>query len=1090
MVEQSANDMNEIKAQLKDVDAGHQTLVQKVSGMENGVADRLDDLAKADASLLAKLSALESTNDQTVRAATADLEKKIHDAEHKLDQSSKAEIQSVCQHLEQQMQTNNSNTERRLAEADAGNQQLLEKLLEVEKDVEGKVRDNASSVQNQLTNLDADNKNNAQMLVTLRESINIQVQETKKVDAERQRSEAKAKEDLDANAAANARAIADLKDQLGETIAQRVKPTEDRLSEVNGDLKAMHGTLEQFEDAIDKRINTDVMLRIENLKKDNQKALGDLETQIGESISQRMKPSEDKLSKVDGEISGLHKTVAVFESRHVETTKSLKEVTVLTERIQTQVNDQGQKMAEQSANDLNRINDRLQDMENQAGLSDQKIKELDAGNQNLLEKVLGMDGNLSERLDKQEQMDNTLMNRINELHSNNSESVSSIQLRLGDLDKESKDNITQIVNLQDTINIQAEQVNAVDADRQKAAGKTKADLESTVASKAKAIADLKNELGQSIVDKFRPAEDRLANIDGDIQGLNKTVAVFEQKHTETAEKIQEVTVLTSNIQVQVKAQEQKMVEQSANDMNEIKAQLKDVDAGHQTLVQKVSGMENGVADRLDDLAKADASLLAKLSALESTNDQTVRAATADLEKKIHDAEHKLDQSSKAEIQSVCQHLEQQMQTNNSNTERRLAEADAGNQQLLEKLLEVEKDVEGKVRDNASSVQNQLTNLDADNKNNAQMLVTLRESINIQVQETKKVDAERQRSEAKAKEDLDANAAANARAIADLKDQLGETIAQRVKPTEDRLSEVNGDLKAMHGTLEQFEDAIDKRINTDVMLRIENLKKDNQKALGDLETQIGESISQRMKPSEDKLSKVDGEISGLHKTVAVFESRHVETTKSLKEVTVLTERIQTQVNDQGQKMAEQSANDLNRINDRLQDMENQAGLSDQKIKELDAGNQNLLEKVLGMDGNLSERLDKQEQMDNTLMNRINELHSNNSESVSSIQLRLGDLDKESKDNITQIVNLQDTINIQAEQVNAVDADRQKAAGKTKADLESTVASKAKAIADLKNELGQSIVDKFRPVEDRPVNIDDNIQGLNKTFLLGLRESVLS
>merc|ERR1719238_650926 len=383
-----------------------------------------------------------------------------------------------------------------------------------------------------------------------------------------------------------------------------------------------------------------------------------------------MKPSEDKLRDVDGEISGLHKTVAVFESRHVETTKSLKEVTVLTERIQTQMNDQGQKMAEQSANDLNRINDRLQDMENQSGLSDQKIKELDAGNQNLLEKVLGMEGNLGERLDKQEQMDNTLMNRINELHSNNSESVSSIQLRLGDLDKESKDNITQIVNLQETINIQAERVNAVDADRQKAAEKAKADLESN----AKAIADLKNELGQSIVDKFRPAEDRLANIDGDIQGLNKTVAVFEQKHTETAEKIQEVTVLTSNIQVQVKAQEQKMVEQSANDMNQIKEQLKDVenqagvsgqkikelDAGHQTLVEKISGMENGVADRLDDLAKADASLLAKLSALESTNDQTVRAATADLERKIHDAEHKLDQSSKAEIQSLGQHLEEQM----------------------------------------------------------------------------------------------------------------------------------------------------------------------------------------------------------------------------------------------------------------------------------------------------------------------------------------------------------------------------------------------------------------------------------------------
>ena len=38
MVEQSANDRNEIKAQLKDVDAGHQTLVQKVPAMEIDMA--------------------------------------------------------------------------------------------------------------------------------------------------------------------------------------------------------------------------------------------------------------------------------------------------------------------------------------------------------------------------------------------------------------------------------------------------------------------------------------------------------------------------------------------------------------------------------------------------------------------------------------------------------------------------------------------------------------------------------------------------------------------------------------------------------------------------------------------------------------------------------------------------------------------------------------------------------------------------------------------------------------------------------------------------------------------------------------------
>ena len=60
-----------------------------------------------------------------------------------------------------------------------------------------------------------------------------------------------------------------------------IAPTEDRPSEVNGDLKAMHGTLEQFEDAIDKRINTDVMLIIENLEEINQKALGNLRLRLG-----------------------------------------------------------------------------------------------------------------------------------------------------------------------------------------------------------------------------------------------------------------------------------------------------------------------------------------------------------------------------------------------------------------------------------------------------------------------------------------------------------------------------------------------------------------------------------------------------------------------------------------------------------------------------------------------------------------------------------------------------------------------------------------------------------------------------------------
>merc|ERR1712089_65401 len=195
---------------------------------------------------------------------------------------------------------------------------------------------------------------------------------------------------------------------------------------------------------------------------------------------------------------------------------------------------------------------------------------------------------------------------------------------------------------------------------------------SRIASNTKAISDLQTEVAQSITDKLKPTEDKINNLDTTIQDVNKTLAIFDGRHLETVEKMREMTVITNNIQVQIQAQEQKMIEQSANDLNQIRDQLRDIEnqaglsdqkiqelnAGSQTLQEKVLGMENQVADRLDDLAKSDASLLAKINGL-----------------------------------------------------------DTGNQQLLDKLLEVEKEVEGKLSDNASSLQTRMDTLDGDNKAN-------------------------------------------------------------------------------------------------------------------------------------------------------------------------------------------------------------------------------------------------------------------------------------------------------------------------------------------------------------------------------------
>merc|ERR1712106_1178079 len=99
---------------------------------------------------------------------------------------------------------------------DAGNQQLLEKLLGVEKDLDGKlqgVNENANSLDTKLTSLDNDTKNNSQTIVNLQESIFIQTEQVQKADA-------KAKEDIASTVSTNGKAIADLKSELEDAITK------------------------------------------------------------------------------------------------------------------------------------------------------------------------------------------------------------------------------------------------------------------------------------------------------------------------------------------------------------------------------------------------------------------------------------------------------------------------------------------------------------------------------------------------------------------------------------------------------------------------------------------------------------------------------------------------------------------------------------------------------------------------------------------------------------------------------------------------------------------------------------------------------
>merc|ERR1712106_94467 len=142
-----------------------------------------------------------------------------------------------------------------------------------------------------------------------------------------------------------------------------------------------------------------------NQVQDNVKEIASLKQMMGNQnnilgdVEERLKQNEDQIKHIDDTIDGLHKTVAIFESRHVETVEKMKEVTVLASNIQVQVKEQEQKMVEQNVNDLNQIKDQIQGIENQNGISTQKITELDNGNQALLEKLLGLEKSIGDRME-------------------------------------------------------------------------------------------------------------------------------------------------------------------------------------------------------------------------------------------------------------------------------------------------------------------------------------------------------------------------------------------------------------------------------------------------------------------------------------------------------------------------------------------------------------------------------------------------------------------------------------------------------------------------------------------------------------------
>ena len=89
----------------------------------------------------------------------------------------------------------------------------------------------------------------------------------------------------------------------------------------------------------------------------------------------------------------------------------------------------------------------------------------------------------------------------------------------------------------------------------------------------------------------------------------QTATISEGKHVETVEKMKEVTALASNIQVQVSEQARKMVEQSSNDLNQIRDQIQDIKTQYGLSNQRISELDSGVQALLEKLLRLEKKIL-------------------------------------------------------------------------------------------------------------------------------------------------------------------------------------------------------------------------------------------------------------------------------------------------------------------------------------------------------------------------------------------------------------------------------------------------------------------------------------------------
>merc|ERR1712106_427288 len=139
--------------------------------------------------------------------------------------------------------------------------------------------------------------------------------------------------------------------------------------------------------------------------------------QITEEINGVLEQHQDDIKLITSELESLRKSMSNADTTHLESVEKMKELTILISNIKEQIIMQEEKISEKSTNDSNEMKSQIQVIQNEQDMSSKMIKELDNGSQSILEKLISLEKDITERCGDLDQNDNHLLSKLETMTS-------------------------------------------------------------------------------------------------------------------------------------------------------------------------------------------------------------------------------------------------------------------------------------------------------------------------------------------------------------------------------------------------------------------------------------------------------------------------------------------------------------------------------------------------------------------------------------------------------------------------------------------------------------------------------------------------